>query len=68
MYRVEIQTTNPARSTTLTFDNRGSVQLVLDQLKNPDGVISVNAGGAERGQPEGYIPVRAVTTILVSQA
>ncbi|MDI1464305.1 hypothetical protein QEZ54_25365 [Catellatospora sp. KI3] len=67
-YRIEIQTTNPARATSLIVDSRASVGLIVDQLENPDGVITINPRGADSGQMEGYIPVRSVTTVVVAQA
>lgn len=67
-FRVEIQTTNSAKATAITLDSRASVQIVLDRLKNADDMISVNAGGADSGQTECYIPVRSVTAVLVSRA
>lgn len=64
-YTVTIHTGMTGQS--FTVNDRGSLGLVLDQLKNPDGLIALNPGAGDQFGEEAYIPVRAVTTVLVTK-
>jgi hypothetical protein len=54
--------------TRLVVTDRAAVDTVIGQLKNPDGIVSINPGHADRHGEEVYVPVRAIVAVTVTKA